>query len=284
MPTVMREFSSWIDFVETANGNNRAWSLRSSRSKEHRDGWYGTIDFNTAVDMAIKTGWPEGRQLLADSYAIVAPRPEPVISEAFSVAGMYPNIPIYLAGSPECMVDRFASNIAVNPIVRIDYTNGGISTVSAKSLMLRGAAVLSLCNQLERRGYSIEICLAAHTVSSDHSFDTRITVKRAGEPIDLDRLAFSLAHPSTHRRLRFSLLEQHLELERYFSHNYGSTQQSPPVQTSQKNVIYIPGPSGNVNETPQSARLAVAIAAKDFLQQNNLNGVGELLSDKEMIW
>lgn len=279
--TITRNFGSWWDFVTSAADEKlRQYRRLKESHTTNYPKWYGTRTFNEAVEMALYTGWPEGRKMMADSYAIISPRPEPYHSETLSVAGMYPNIPAYISGSPECMVDYEYQNIATNPIIKVDYVNGGTSNISAKSLMLRGAAVLSLCDQLEKRGYSTEINLVSETNGgygiTRTTFIKRVAVKPAGEPIDLDRMAFALAQPAVHRRLHFALIEQHRELESIFGSSYGSTRPNPT--TKRENVITIPGPSGT--ETPASARLAVAIAASSYLIDNNLSDLATSINER----
>lgn len=273
MTLIQRDFSSWYDFVTCVSDE----SLFANADKNHEshkksyNNWYGTYSFDDAINMALNLGWPEGRKLLIDSLAIVSPKPEPYKSIAYDVAGAFPMIPLYLTGEPAHMMNfPEQDSIANNPVVRIDYCNGGLSEVLPESLMLRGAAVLSLANTLEQKGYSTEIRLVVDTrfyfsfqaFQEPTIFKTTIIIKKAGEPLDLDRLAFSLAHPSVHRRLRFALIEQHKE----FKDKKGSTFQFTPDYIP-PNVIHITGP--NPNETPQSARLAIEIAAKSYLQERN---------------
>jgi hypothetical protein len=204
---------------------------------------------------------------MTEYMAVVAPTPEPFASVIYDVGGAVPAVPIFCAGDPSCMMDWTNAEIATNPIVRLDYCNGGIHDRKAEALMLRGAAVLSLADSLERRGYSTEIRVVAETNGRDRAgavtLATSIVLKRAGEYFDVDRLAFALAHPSVHRRLRFALIEQIAELEAVFGGSYGSTPQFTPVEVP-PGTIFIPGPSAS--ETPESAKLAVQVAAAAYLR------------------
>jgi hypothetical protein len=261
---LFRSFDSWYEFVDSVRDDSLyAWKRHRTSHSQGDAAWAGTHNFASAVDLAIGRGWPEGRRMMTDFLALVAPTPEPFASVVYDVGGAVPAVPIFCAGDPACMMDWTNSEIATNPIVRLDYCNGGLQKVSASSLMLRGAAVLSLADSLELRGYSTEIRLVARTTGPDAVLLTEIVVKRAGENFDLDRLAFALAHPAVHRRLRFALIEQIAELESKFGASYGATRQHTPDSVP-LGTIFIPGAS--LSETPDSAKLAVQIAAAAYFR------------------
>lgn len=266
-----RDFTSWFDFVIAARDGHRHWGT-ASRSGTYGKKWSGTDTFDEAIEMALRSGWPEGRDLMTELLAVVAPRPHSYPTLAFEVAGAFPCIPIYCAGDPACMVLDPGSDLRnQKPIVRIDYSHNVLSGVEAKSIMLRGAAVLSFAHDLEAQGYSVELRIVGASQASDYvstrSFKSKtqifrhsIIYKEAGQPIDLDRAAFALAHPAVFRRLTFSLYEQQPEIQAAFSFGYGSTVHDPDDTTIALGAIFIPG--ARRGETPETARQAVLDAAQ----------------------
>jgi hypothetical protein len=267
--TTVRKFDSWYEFVSCAADESLAkWKRRASHGTESsytRHGWFATSTFDQAVNMALNKGWPEGRKLLSDSLALVTPKPEPFRSEAYDVAGAYPIVQLYIAGDPATMVTSDNNITASKPVVRIDYCNSAHSAVSAECIMIRGAAVVSLAQTLEARGYSTEIrCAVYWTSEGCPDFTYQFVFKRAGEYLDIDRAAFALAHPSTMRRFGFALLEQHDELERGYNTNYGRT--TTQHFDDGKPTIFIPGPRSG--ETPETARKAIADAASAYFTKD----------------
>lgn len=270
-----REFSSWADFVDSAADDSLyAWRKSGQRSSHDSEfdrrsgGWFATASFASALDMALRRGWPEGREMLSESLALVSPRPETYPSIEFSVAGAFPCVPMFVAGDPECMVmDPAATLKAARPIVRIDYNHWISAYVTPKDMMLRGAAVVSLADQLERRDFSTELRIVGNSAANGKAFRYSIVYKRAGEPLDFDRAAFAIAHPSSMRRLAFAILEQIPELERDFKFGYGYPMHEPNDPTSglPGGAIFVPGSQGR--ETPASANRAVADAAKELLRE-----------------
>jgi hypothetical protein len=239
--------------------------------------WHGTETWEEAVEMALGRGWPEGRRLLSEALVAVSPRPHPYESLEFSVAGAFPAVPNYCAGDPECMVIDPGSTLRnPKPVVTIDYNHWVHAGVSTESMMLRGAAVISLANELEQRGISTILRIVGATKDRDYNqhqsveqtWAYTIVFKRAGEFLDLDRAAFAIAHPACMRRLAFALLEQHADLKSSMQIGYGRPTYENPIPDS--DAIYIPGASGR--ETPDSARktveeIALAALGSGFLSK-----------------
>lgn len=256
---VLREFNSWGEFVDCAGDDSLyAWhGKRSSHKHDRNSNWHGTPDFKTALDMALNVGWPEGRKLLHDSIVSINPRPQYIEHFEFSVAGAFPCVPLFCANDPECMVlDPGADHKSSTPVIRIDYNHWVAARVEVKDMMLRGAAIVSLADSLERRGFSTELRIIGNSAAGNYNFRYSIIYKRAGELLDLDRAAFAIAHPSSMRRLAFAILEQHSELERDFEYGYGRPMhQANDPEAGTFGSIFIPGSRGN--ETVASAQAAI---------------------------
>jgi hypothetical protein len=271
-PCNARDFNSWSEFVESTTDESlvgwkgRRASRDESDKNQKSNPWSGTATWQQAVDMATRTGWPEGRKLLSEMLVAISPRPEPYRTLEYSVAGAFPMVPNYCAGDPECMVIDPGSDLRhAKPIIRIDYNHWVSAYVTPKDMMLRGAAIISLADSLERTGFSVELRIVGNSRShySSKEFRYSIVYKRAGEILDLDRAAFAIAHPSSMRRLAFAILEQHYECEQAFSVGYGQ----PMYESNDKSsdAIFVPGSRGG--ETPESAKAAVEKAAERLLTE-----------------
>lgn len=269
--TIVREFASWWDFITCASDETlRNWfnpSIAHSRSKQSQTGFAGTETFDQAVDMAINTGWPEGRNLIYDSFVALPRRHQIYKSAIYEVAGPIPIVPVYVTGDPACMQDYQPDFHSNNPIVKIDCSIVYGVSITQQTCAQRGAAMLSLANTLEEFGYSVElniVCRVEGTAKTD--FYSRVAFKAAGEQFDLDRAAFALAHTSTLRRFMGALFEQHQELkEGFYSHwGYPNNSAFAPLMTA--NTIFLPAASRN--ETLAESRMAVEQAAKSFFDQN----------------
>lgn len=272
--TIIREFNSWSDFALCVEDKSlQAWSQHNIEQHSHKSDnpnkpFYSTPNFEIAIDMALRTGWPEGRKLLYDSLVAVIPRPTIFTSEIYEVAGPIPVVPIYVTGDPACMQDWQTDRLASNKIVRIDYSRSASGRIKPETTMNRGAAVLSLANSLEQQGYSTELRIVNYVTEWSHDFFSAIVFKRAGEYLDIDRAAFALVHPSMHRRLVWALREQHKEIEGEYATSMGSPQQTQFEETLSENTIFIPGATRN--ESLEESRQAVEQAAQSYLKKEDL--------------
>lgn len=269
--TITRNFESWYDFVTcvsdpTLRGYKEIYS--SHKISDERTKFTSTKDFPQAIHMALISGWPEGRKLLSESLALVAPKLEPYKSISYEVAGAYPLVPLFLTGEPGYMINFEHEITNTNPIIKIDYNFSTNVSITAQTIMLRGAAVLSLCNILENRGFSVELRLISNFQGRYENLTLRSNViyKRAGENLDLDRDAFAIAHPSTLRRLTFALIEQHKELEQVFGKGYGTPMYEPNEISD--DVIFIPPPETN-NQSPSDHQELVNKCAEKYLTEAN---------------
>lgn len=263
---IIQDFASWSDFVACVRDVPQAWAGRGDSRKAGNETFNGTPTWDKAIQMALRTGWPEGRKLLRDLSALVIPRPSIEQSWDFDVAGSHPLVPMYCAGDPACFItDLNAEHRAARPIVRIDLHRNVRWNITTETIITRGAAMLSFAHTLEQLGYSTELRIVQAASAFDGTWTHRanIVFKKAGEVLDLDRAMFAIAHPAAYRRLIFALYEQHAELENDFTHGYGRPLSEPNDPTSNKpgGAIWIPSPTYN-GETPETARLAVEKAAQ----------------------
>lgn len=232
-----------------------------SNSAGFNEDWSGTNTFEAAVDLA-ERGWPEGRKKLMTAMAAAQSSPAFTQTLAMDVAGAYPIAALAAAGDPCSMVDLQPVEDRVRPIVRLVIQRGGSSAYSGVEFMNYGAAVLSYIEGLEAAGFrcEIEVSFAAKIQPVDHYLS--VIVKRAEEPIELDRMAYVLTHPAFFRRIAFAVKESTPGIAEHLNGcDYGFSRSPRPdeVDTSQ---IIVPG----VNMVrPGAAELKTPAAALKHL-------------------
>lgn len=266
-----REFQSWDEFVLCASDQSRyTWkcehaSIEREPGKYGHD-WFRTPNMKAAVDMALYSGWPDGRQLLSEFVTNIMPQQRNFNVWQFDVAGAFPVVPMYCAGDPLSMINDPGTDLRNQyPVIQIDYDHWINNTVSMEDMMIRGAAVLSLAQTLEDHGFQVELRIVSNSYNNRGPktihFSYSVVFKKPGEYLDIDRAAFAMCHASSFRRLGFALYEQHPELEYPFNH-YGY-QLGRPMQKPAFQTIYITGTTGD--ETPEKARKTVEDAAAQTL-------------------
>ena len=228
-----------------------------STSGEFKASWSGTDTFDEAVNLAV-TGWPEGRKKLMAAMAAAQSAPAFTPSLVMDVAGAYPVPALAAAGDPCSMVDMQPIEDRVRPIVRLVVQRGGSSAYSGEEFMNYGAAVLSYIEGLEAACFrvEIEVAFAAKIPPVDHYLS--VIVKRAEEPMEMDRLAYVLTHPAFFRRIAFAVKEstpgiaEHLNLQAY-----GFSRSPEPSEVDPSQII-VPGvnmvkPGAAALKTPKAA-------------------------------
>ena len=193
---------------------NEGWDGLASTKREGREAkeFYGTRTFGDAVQTAI-SGWDEGRDAIgsgvefAKAKQATFKRPD----WEYGVAGQRACVPSYCAGVPNHMVWMDdTSNRNAMPIVKIYADIGATASTNASAMIRKGSAIVALIDQIEQSGQRVELIACQRTDTKGYEHDEQrifITVKRADEVLDLDRIAFALAHPSMLRRVCFRIME-----------------------------------------------------------------------------
>jgi hypothetical protein len=200
---------------------------RSSHKEVDPDdyGWDfygGTHTFEEAQALAVEGGWSEGGseateavgrvlERVRESGLVTRPR------RMFTTAGARPFVPLAAAGNPACYVRHrpeprdSIKGRTVRVVVNVSMT----ANVSTYAAIKRGITYAALVEVLQSMGLSVEVWCATATAKSKSpgGVDAKARacaawrVKPAGAPLDRERLLFSMAHPSTHRRIGFSIRE-----------------------------------------------------------------------------
>jgi len=179
--------------------------------------WYGA-SFEEAYRMAV-AGWPEGRERIAKSLADIEAVGEDRETMTYDVAGSEPDVGRYLAGEPENMLAFLPT--PEKRVIRILACISISCAIDTETVFTRGAAVVALADRLERLGNRVEVMLCdsskpthgAFLPHAEASAVTLVQIKAAGQPMDIDRMAFLFGHPASQRRLMFSVKEHVLRID-----------------------------------------------------------------------
>lgn len=236
-PTTHHRFADVDAIMEVACQESSRWRARQSRSN---DATQGTRTWAEAVDLA-RGGWAAGRQSLVRNIGIeAATLASPVQTWTYDYAGAYPDVPRFLGGDLDCMVDHRMERVAQRPIIRLAVSPVTSSDIGAHAVACWGAALVSWIDELEQTGHRVEVtwlsCSEPYWVSdaeiarmvASSRFALSFCLKAADQPVDLDRLAFWLMHVAAQRRIQFAVKEQY-DIERAFHTHYGNPVQDVAV-------------------------------------------------------
>jgi len=230
----LRYYRDWLEFVSCAEkvlaGCEGKWfNGGGCRSLDIGEaGWFGTSSLKETIDLA-RNGWPEGRQhlaipgLSAENLFTFSQR----IIRQIDTAGDEPDIGLFLQGEPEHMV-TLVETIERNrgKVIRILLNRACSSDIGIDRVVRKGVSVFAAIQNLMLLGFAVEITIVEACSRSSYEYVQFIPILHAGEPINLDTLAFMLIHPSVLRRLCFSAEEcESPEIRRRFeffsSRGYG---------------------------------------------------------------
>jgi hypothetical protein len=158
--------------------------------------------------------WAQVRQYVERGYEVGAKRLQRVLADVsavndhqappdtrYAVAGAYVDIGRYVSGEPECMVEFMPCT--TQPIAHIAYNPALSRKVSTQDIELRGCAMLALVDALERADVQCTVSIVSAARNKDGSKHWVISrdIKQAGDPVEVERLAFELICPMALRRL-----------------------------------------------------------------------------------
>lgn len=259
-PTTDRaHFDSLAALLDEVKQNTRHPDLTAA-SVSAGERFTGTADYSTAYHLA-RGGWQEGTQTLD--------RARDLVKIPDSMRTQCP-APIMAEEGDEIMVDRYLDGESdhflsfpmqetprAGKVVSLVYNLATSFNVSRETMTNRGAAALALVDALEASGLRVEVTICGlFTADNGDKIDMRATLKRAEDPLELDRAAFWMTHPSSLRRLLFRVMERRQNFKPFAS-NYGIPTNYTPDQLAEGCIYFPAHHSGQMSEQ-EAVSLALA--------------------------
>ena len=214
----------------------------SRKTGKDSDKFRGTKSWKEANDIA-SLGWKEGRELVDASLKAIfesgASQLENAKVDSFGVAGAFPDVPLYLAGEAAHMHLVGEDNDDASQIVKLIIDIGAHCGIDKKSIANRGAAVAALVDEIESTGKRCEIWASFCTSMKGKTLYSFVCAKASGEPLDIDKVAFTIGHPSMLRRMMFAVIEACPFTDKSgFEGTYGYPV-TPPAKSVPSDSIYL---------------------------------------------
>lgn len=247
-PSVKKEkkvfrFGSWGELMEFADKREAVLPedefQNASRKKVHsNDEFYGTKNWDAALKLAVQ-GWPEGTNTVARMAASLADKVTSLVEKEqlfMDTTGMAYDIGLVNMGVPEAWINvvPYYALGSGRRVVKIVFNAAASCGVEQEVMIRKGASVAVLIQALEQSGFRCEVVLGDGTGGRNVDIEVYSLIKEASQPLDIDRLVFSLAHPSTLRRVMFSVYEtykQFMETDRF---GYGT-----PITIAEQGDVYV---------------------------------------------
>ena len=235
-----------LDALIRASQERSTWNRRDSREGEFH--FTGTRSFDEACTLA-QHGWAEGlRKMQVNLAAVQASNTATGAAPAYmlDVAGAYPHAAIAASGDAFCMVSPAPISERARPILRIATSTALGAMFEPSEVFNYGAALVAIIDALEGNGFSVELQSIRCNISiGGGTGNERLTIttmlKRAGEPLDLERLAFCLGNASFNRRIHFGVVESRCPAS-LWQGSYGRAEQPQHGTDVENDVCLLPGP------------------------------------------
>lgn len=139
-----------------------------------------------------------------------------------SVCGCLPNIPLYLIGAPNNMLNfkrvpqkSRILNLVVN--ASVDYR------ITVNQIAEAGSNIASIIKELEKNKIRVNLYIACFVKSKDDYIGTLINIKKSSSPLNMLNIAYPLINPSMLRRHFTRYIETvPVEINKRFTRGYGS--------------------------------------------------------------
>jgi hypothetical protein len=179
-------------------GNSGRWG------KERYD-FTHTKSFDEALTLA-RRGWTDGankaRKFQGSLSETISTQSAPKGTWRKTMTGGAIRVPAYIQGRPDCFLTY--KQVRETKFITMVYTGGASGGIDAEVLVRKGTMVAAAIDLLEARNIRVKLVLG---YNNNEVTELYVTLKEHSESLDLDRIAFFIAHPSALRRIRFAFYE-----------------------------------------------------------------------------
>jgi hypothetical protein len=233
-----RRFESFKQLSHYAQTTERALPHTASEKTEYDHEWDYGMDLQTTLHN-LDNGyiWDDGVNLLKTSLEVT----EKLAAKAFmpgirrDVVGGAVSIGAFLAGHPRNMRRREPAPAIDKPVLSVGIPINLVCTCRASQRANYGAAILSVCNQLERKGYRLNIDAiwraGAHNPYSNW-INVEINVKGPRQRLNMAAFSFAIMHAAVFRRAGFRVAETVSEWGNTVACGYGYPANDRPFHNS----------------------------------------------------
>lgn len=222
---ITERFDSIHSFLKTMDSRNKCDIMQNEDGSESCDfSFTGTKSYSEAVNL-----FRDGDKAAYDSVVRELMKIDDVRTTnenrsrvVNAVVGYAPNVPNAIMGLPNSMIDA-KRKIVKHKVCNIQYSMSVNCNVDKKDIFKAGATLLSIINQIELKGYRVELDLIFFNAYCNKEIaKVMVLLKRYNEHIDLMKLAFPVTNPSMFRRFGFRWLETNPWIEEdYWNWGYG---------------------------------------------------------------
>ncbi len=214
----IQELAEYLQHTERVKGAKAS----SIETVSHNAGGFSKEE---AIELAAAGGrWHEGAKRInaikliqTDNRADV---PRRRVRQA--VQGFAPNVPAFLSGEPENMLDRARVNVP-KKVLTVGVQVGRVWETEQHQVLNRGKAIMAVIEELQLQGYSVEVWAVWRNfcLDSKHAVHVDTLIKPSTAVWQPSLAAFTLANLAFQRRLCWGVAETLKEAVDFTLYGYG---------------------------------------------------------------
>ena len=191
-------FESVSDFVEIAKLGRKWVDTKASE-------FTGYASFDDALKF-VETGWSDGHKEVVKGMSGMIEQRGYLEGDELNpgMSGSVVDVVAFIEGRPDCYMD-FEEIEDSRPVLKVGVQFSAQAKYSSQCFTNRGSAMLSLVEILEASGIPVELWGYANTQYCNEIQRIDVLLKPSSEPIDIDRIAFVLAHSAFYRHIGFAV-------------------------------------------------------------------------------
>lgn len=228
-PEVFARYLEQVDPSTAWYGDN-VWKDANRR-------FSGCASVAEAIDLC-RNGWKEGGETIEKTRGYIRAL-NPLVNKPikYAIAGSTPNVPRAIAGNILNMRAPDVDKSSKRKVITIIYNmceNGG---VDKDNIVNKAAVMAALIDEIESKGFSCEVIATAYTGNHRCNALTSVCVKPSHQPVDINRMAFSLGHSAMFRILFFADWQINKDCEG-LGYGLGCAKSTQPSKEENERDIY----------------------------------------------
>lgn len=138
-----------------------------------------------------------------------------------NVCGCLPNIPLYLIGAPNNMLN-FKRTQTKSKVINILVNIAVSYDVTAKEIVEAGANIASVVRELEKNGIRVNLYVSCFSKKLNDYIGFVANIKKSSAPLNMLNITYPLINPSMLRRHFFRYIETvPVKIDKGYTENYG---------------------------------------------------------------
>lgn len=190
--------------MEAVNDESKKNPWRDRYAADRDSDWCGGVNLKQASELATH-GWKDAPKLSGTdmSHALADYSVGQRQGTVASVSGAFLDVGAFCSGGPECFQEFTEVESPKGIVLGVNF--GALCDVSPESMINQGLVMLAIADELQRLGFTVTLQAFWYSQGDDGcEFTLQVPVKRPGERVDENLLAYWACHPSALRQIGFA--------------------------------------------------------------------------------